>query len=166
MNVLAQILGALAIICWVISIQQKNKQNILVCQIVANGLYAIQYYLLGALTAASMNFTSFLRSIVFYDNEKKNRKHSKFSLLFFSSAIIIFGALTYNGLFNLIPIVITLAYTYSVWQNNLFIARLVFLTAAFIWIYYNIKVGAYISIIGNVLEIISGITALIRFKNK
>ena len=69
-----------------------------------------------------------------------------------------------NGIFNLIPIIITLAYTYSVWQDNLTVTRLVFLIAAFIWIYYNIKVGAYVSIVGNMFEIISGITALIRFK--
>lgn len=161
MNLLAQVLGALAILGWIISIQQKDRKNVLICQVVANGIYAIQYYLLGAFTAAFMNFTSFIRSIVFYKNDKKQ---SLFSLILFSLTIIVLGIVSYSNTLSLIPIVITLAYTYSVWQDNLTITRYVFLIAAFIWIYYNIQVGAYISVFGNILEIISGIVALIRFK--
>ena len=38
------------------------------------------------------------------------------------------------------------------------------LICGFIWLIYNIIIGAYIIIIGNVLEIISATISLIRYK--
>lgn len=164
MYVLAQIISILAIFCWVISIQNKKKENIIVCQSSANALYAIQYFLLNVNSAALMNIISAIRSFVFYDNEKNKRKNSSYILAFFFIAIFIIGLLTFDGVISLIPIVITLAYTYSIWQNNLNITRYIFLISAFIWIFYNIQVGAYITVLGNLLEITSGIISIIRFR--
>ncbi len=166
MNLLAQILGVLAIITWVISIQQREKKNVLLCQAIANSIYGIQYFLLGAMSASFMNFISFFRSWVFYDDEKKKRNTTGSSFLFFSFIIVVFGILTYRDIFGLIPVFITLAYSYSVWQKNLTITRWIFIIAAFVWIYYNMKVGAYVTVVGNILEIISGIIALIRYKKR
>ncbi|MBE6144798.1 MAG: YgjV family protein [Firmicutes bacterium] len=164
MNALAQLISVLAIFCWIISIQNKKKENIIVCQLSANTLYSIQYFLLNVYGAAFMNIISAIRSFVFYDNEKNKRKNSSYILAFFLVAILITGLLTFDGIISLIPIVITLAYTYSVWQNNLNITRYIFLISAFIWIFYNIKVGAHITVLGNILEIISGIISIIRFR--
>lgn len=165
MFILSQIIGLLAIICWVMSIQQKNKEKILMNQMFANTLYTIQYVLLGAYSASAMNITSAIRSLVFYNDEKKH-KQSKLTGSILIAAIIIIGIITYSSPISIIPILITIAYTYSVWQSNLKITRIIFIIAAIIWIYYNLKVGAYISIIGNSLEIISGIISIKRFHKK
>jgi len=164
MYVLAQILGVLAIICWVISIQNNNKKNILICQLLANFLYFIQYFLLNAFTASFMNLVSTIRCFVFYDDELKKNKTSKYSLVFFILIIILIGIFTFDRILSLIPILITLAYTYTSFQDNLSLTRYIFIIAAFIWIYYNFQVGAYVSICGNVLEIISGVISIIRFR--
>ena len=165
MFILSQIIGLLAIICWTMSIQQKNKEKILIYQMIANTLYTIQYSLLGAFSAVAMNITSAIRSIVFYSDEKENNQ-SKTSCAIFIVIIIILGIITYETPISTIPILITIAYTYSVWQTNLKITRIIFIIAAIIWIYYNLKVGAYISIVGNILEIISGIISIKRFHKK
>lgn len=162
MFILSQIIGLLAIICWVMSIQQKNKEKILMNQMFANTLYTIQYVLLGAYSASAMNITSAIRSLVFYNDEKKH-KQSKLTGSILIAAIIIIGIITYSSPISTIPILITIAYTYSVWQSNLKITRIIFIIAAIIWIYYNLKVGAYVSIVGNILEIISGIISIKRF---
>lgn len=162
MFIFAQILGILAIICWISSIQQKSKEKILIYQMVANALYTFQYFLLGAFAAASMNLTSVVRCLIFYNNEKKQH-HTTHSFYIFIIIILILGILTYSSPISLIPIVITIAYTYSVWQSNLKRTRIIFIIAAIFWIYYNLKVGAYISVVGNSLEIISGIISMKRF---
>ncbi len=166
MIILAQILGFLAEVAWLTSVQQKNKKQILICQTVANALFALQYYFLGALTAAVMSLTAFLRSSVFYYDSKKDNHTSVYSLIFFLISIIILGALTYTGLFNLIPIVVTLSYSYAIWQKNLQFSRIVFILVGLTWIYYNYRVGAYTVMVGNVFEVASGVIALIRFKKK
>ena len=86
-------------------------------------------------------------------------------IIIFVIIVIVLGILTYDGYLSLIPIIITLFYTISSWMKDAKWIRIVFLIAAFIWIYYNYVVGAYICIIGNVFEIISGTLALIRFSN-
>lgn len=164
MVILAQVLASFAILFWVISILLKNKKNILLMQVIANGIYGIEYLLLGAFSAASMNFLSFLRLLVYYFYASLNMKMSKWILLVFIALVLLFGIITYDGLISLLPIIITVLYTYAFWQNNLNVARIIYIVAAIIWIYYNYEVGAYVGIIGNILEIITGLISLIKYR--
>lgn len=151
MVILAQVLASLAILFLVISILLKNKKNILLMQVIANGIYGIEYLLLGAFSAASMNFLSFLRLL-------------KWILFVFITLVLLFGIITYDGLISLLPIIITVLYTYAFWQNNLNVARIIYIVAAIIWIYYNYEVGTYVGIIGNALEITTGLISLIKYR--
>lgn len=164
MVILAQVLALFAILFWVISILLKNKKNILLMQVIANGIYGIEYLLLGAFSAASMNFLSFLRLLVYYFYALLNIKMPKWILFVFIALVLLFGIITYDGLISLLPIIITVLYTYAFWQNNLNVARIIYIVAAIIWIYYNYEVGAYVGIIGNALEIITGLISLIKYR--
>ena len=164
MVILAQILALFAILFWVISILLKNKKNILLMQVIANGIYGIEYLLLGAFSAASMNFLSFLRLLVYYFYALLNIKMPKWILFVFIALVLLFGIITYDGLISLLPIIITVLYTYAFWQNNLNVAKIIYLVAAIIWIYYNYEVGAYVGIIGNALEITTGLISLIKYQ--
>lgn len=160
---LAQIIGGLAVSVWVLSIQNKERKNILIFQSIANLLYTIEYTLLGAYSAASMNLIGTIRCFIF---SKIDEDKSKKLLIPFIILILILGILTYNGIISLIPIIIYIFYTISSAKTDAKWNRIVILITAFIWIYYNYKVEAYITIVGNIFEIISGLAALIRFKNK
>lgn len=133
-------------------------------QVIANGIYGIEYLLLGAFSAASMNFLSFLRLLVYYFYALLNIKMPKWILFVFITLVLLLGIITYDGLISLLPIIITVLYTYAFWQNNLNVARIIYIVAAIIWIYYNYEVGAYVGIIGNVLEIITGLISLIKYR--
>ena len=67
---------------------------------------------------------------------------------------------------DIIPIAITLLYTYITWQKNTRVIRYGVIFAAIIWIYYNFSVQAYITIIGNILEILSGFIAEFNIKKE
>lgn len=133
-------------------------------QVIANGIYGIEYLLLGAFSAASMNFLSFLRLLVYYFYALLNIKMPKWILFVFIALVLLFGIITYDGLISLLPIIITVLYTYAFWQNNLNVARIIYIVAAIIWIYYNYEVGAYVGIIGNILEITTGLISLIKYR--
>ena len=164
MYIVANIVGALAIIIWTMSIQNKDKKNILIYQIISNIFYSLQYFLLNAFTAGMTNLLSMFRCLVFYFDEKKHGKISKFSFIIFALIIIIIGIVTYEGPISLIPIVGGLLYMYSIWQSNLNITRYIFIIAAIILTYYNFKVRAFVLVLGNILDIISGIISIIRFR--
>jgi hypothetical protein len=157
----AQIIGGVAIAVWVISIQNKDRKNILMFQSLANLLYSIQYFLLGAYSAFIMNFVSTFRCFIF---SKVNFKKTKWISLLFCLIILFISFFFYDGLLSLVPIVITIFYTFSSSMDDAVWNRTTVLLAAFVWIFYNYKVGAYITIVGNVFEIISGIVSVFRFK--
>ena len=162
-NYIIQLIGIIAVFLWVISVHYKEQYKILFLQALANLVYTIQYALLGVFSAASMNFLSLIRCYIFYRKRKQKEDISKLWLIVFILLGIILGILTYDNYLSLIPIIITLFYIISSWMKNSTWIRIVFLIAAFIWVYYNYTVGAYVCIIGNILEIISGISSIIRF---
>ena len=116
--------------------------------------------MLGAFSAVLTNIINIIRCIVFSVFDKK--KSILINLVILTFLIIPF---VYNSLFDLLPVIITIIYIFSTWQDNMKIVRLFFVIAAFLWIVYNLHVGAVMPLIGNVFEIISGVLALIRFKS-
>ena len=164
-NLFAQLIGIVAIAFWIFSIQKKEQHKILFLQFLSNLCYAIQYILLGAFEASSMNFTSAIRTYIFYSKRKNNKDISLNYLFLFIALITILGIITYKSVLSLIPIFITVLYSISNWVKDEKWIRITVLICAFVWIYYNFVVGAYISIIGNIFEIISSIIALYRFKS-
>lgn len=162
-NIYIQLIGVIALVFWVISIQTKNKTKLLKLQNIANLFYAIQYAFLGAFSATGMNCISLLKGIVFLKSEKSQKQSSKIQLIIFSILIIAIGIITFQTWYSIIPIIITLAYTYSTWQKNATIIRITFLVAAIGWIIFNTIVGAYSPLIGNFIELASGITAIVKF---
>lgn len=164
--IIAQIIGFFAIALWVYSVQNKNQSKILFFQFLANLMYGVEYFLLNAFPAVAMNLSSSLRCLLFYNKRKNNEEIPKSWLIFFLLLVLLLGIITFDNIISIIPITITIFYTLSSWMKDTKWCRIVFLVCAFIWIYYNYKVKAYISIVGNVMEIISGIISLIRFRKK
>ena len=165
-NIIVGLFGVLAIFFWIISIQEKRQYKIIYLQMFANLFYTIEYLILGVLSAASMNFVSTIRCYLFYRKKKERRKVPEVWLIGFISLLIILGIITYNGYLSLIPIIITIFYTISSYLKKAKWIRIVVLIAAFIWIYYNYMAGAYVVIIGNILEILSGTISLIRYRKE
>lgn len=163
-EILAQICCIAAIFVWNISIQNKKLEKILYFQFLANLLYSMEYLLLGAGIAALMDFTSGCRCFVFFYKNKKNQPVSKKWLFFFCFLIIGLGIIGYSGPISLIPVILTLFYTISSYSKTSNWTRIAFVVAAFIWIYYNLQVKAYVGVIGNLIEIISGFISLFRFR--
>lgn len=167
MPVVIQIIGAIAVIFWILSVQMKQKKNIIFFQLIANAFYSAQYFILQAPSAAFMNLISVARFLVLYqyDKDKKIKNKPTIILFFFILLIVLVGIFYVKTPLDIIPLGITLAYTLSTWQNNRKVLIWTFIIAACIWIFYNISVGAYSSLIGNAFEIISGAIALMRIKN-
>lgn len=166
MYYLAQIMGALAIILWVVSIIQRKKSDMLLVQTGANLIFGLQYTFLNVISAAGVNYVSFLRSFMFYNFEKQGKQPPQRILLFFIILTICLGGVTYTNIFHLIPIFIGLAYAYALWQNNLLVTRVIYVMCAVVWIHYNTIVGAHMGIIGNVLEITIGLFSIFKYHFK
>lgn len=165
MFVLAQIIGGIVLILTVISVQFKTKEKILMCQIIANLLISIQYFLLGALTGGVVSIINVIRCIIFYFYKKKNMKPSIVFLGVFVMVAVVSGILTWQSVFSIIPIIAAIVFTYGLWQDNIKITRICTAITAGNWSIYNIIVKAYAGAIQSVAECISAIIAMIRHRN-
>ncbi|MBQ6285243.1 MAG: YgjV family protein [Bacilli bacterium] len=165
-KLLAQIIGILAIITITISVHFKKKNHMMLVQSLAHLFYCTQYILLGAYSAAYMDGVAIARNLIYYKFDETKTKIPIIFPILLCTIIIIIGYFNYDGLLSLIPIVITLAYTISATFKNPKIFKCTFGFCALIWLYYNYKCGAYVCIIGNVMEFSSTAIALIKERKR
>lgn len=166
MFIVAQIIGGIVLILTVISVQFKTKEKILMCQIIANILIAVQYFLLNALTGGVVSVINVIRCVIFYFYKKKNMKPSIVFLVIFVIVAIISGILTWQNVFSIIPIIAAIIFTYGLWQDNITVTRVCTAITAGNWTIYNIIVKAYAGMVQSISELISSIIAIIRKKYK
>ena len=164
MNILPHVFGALALASWISSVQVKKKSNILILQLLANVFYAIQYFFMGYISTGLMNLVSVFRCYTFGVNAKKNRETPFWLLCLILSIIFVLAMLYCKTFLGIIPMLATILYTVSTWQNNTKFLRYIFVVCSILFIFYNYVVGAYVALVGNLFEIISGVTSIIRFE--
>lgn len=166
MNIFAQIIGVFASLIFAITPHQKTKNRILICQLISSLLFAIQYVLLGAFSAATTNMIDALKSMVFSKYASKNKKIPVSCLIIYVIIVIISGIFTINNFLSIFPIIAVILYTYAAWQDNLKMFRIINIFVILIWIVYNFYVGAYVSFFGNIVQLIFAVIAVIRFDIK
>lgn len=158
------IVSLLSIFLYVISVQCKNKKNILIIQTLASFCYLIVYIIKNAWSGVAIEIIEEIKDISFIKIEKKQKKIPPKYLIIFLTLLIAVSIIFFEGPLSLLPLIINIAYFISTYMKNPKYIRIIMLICGFIWISYNIYVKAYILVIGNILEIISAIIALIRYK--
>lgn len=160
--ILAQICGIIALILTVIAVQFKTKEKIVMCSVFANIVVAIQFFLLNAITGAVVSIINTIRCIIFYYYKKKDMKPSIIILLIFEIIAVVSGIMSWQNIWSIIPIIVTVIYTYGLWQDNVKVIRIATGIAGFGWAIYDIIVMAYVGAIQEASQLISAIIALFR----
>lgn len=164
MNLLAQLFAVIALVFMYFSYQKKSKKDFLYLQIFMNIFFGLQYFLLRAFSALVSNIVTIIKTVIFYRLENKGKNIGWQYLVIFEIFIIAFGVITYNGILSIIPILIAFLYTYGTWQKNLKLTYKIAIIAAVLWIFYNFLVGAYVSTVGSVIELIASSKGFISLK--
>lgn len=164
--IIAQTFGIIALILTVISIQFKTKEKIVMCSVLANIVVAIQFFLLDAITGGVISIINAIRCIVFYIYKKKDLKPSIITLIIFEIVAIISGCISWQNIWSLIPILVTVLYTYGLWQDNVKVIRITTGIVGGGWAIYDLIVKAYVGALQETSQLISAIIAIYRNKNK
>ena len=162
MFVMAQIMGIIANVLFAISPQQKSKKNVIFFQILSSVAFSIQYLLLRAYSGVAAISLSMIINLIFWKYSKDEKKIPFYWLVLYVIANIVSGFFTYTNIFSIFPIIISISYTYGIWQENLKINRIIIFFGSIGWIIYNFIIGAYASSIGNVISLVSAIIAIWR----
>ena len=164
MKHMPMIVGLAAVVMYVISYQKKNRRGIVICGATSRALYVIQYLLLGALSGAVLDIIGTVASIL------AGRKHSplirknlRLILVLLNLSMIIAGALLYENIFSLFPVLGVMLQTGAFWLEDEKNIRRMSLAGCPFWLSYNIISGAYGSVVGDILSIISLTVAIFRY---
>lgn len=167
--IIAQVIGAIALIILMLSFQKNNKETLLKYQIFSSLLYAIQYIFLKAYTGSMMNLTCMIRNCIFRKYDKENKKVPIIWLVFVVAIIITLSLITFDGWISLLPMIGVISYSVALWGGKLKIVRIAEVFSCILFIIYNIKVLAITGLIATVIEMLAAMIAMYKFdikKNK
>lgn len=153
-----------------ITYQVKSRRKILVLSIFSNAFQGIAYLLLNAKSGFVMCVLAILRetAMMLISDKIKDEKTSKNAylcvIIVFYIAMIISAIFTYEGIWSMLSIIATLIYTYSIWQKNEKIYKVLGTPVGICWIAYNIFVKSIFGVILESIILICSIVGYVRSK--
>ena len=170
MLIISQIIGIAAVVLYLLSYQLKKRKQIVWVTCISNGLYVLQYILLGAYSGAFMDFMSTVSS---FFAAKKNDvpfvRYKKWLTVVNMLAIAVVGlisAFAQGEWLELLPIAGALFQTGGLWCDNEQTIRKFGLLSAPFWLVYNFLSQAYGASLGSVCAIVSVSVAMVRYRKK
>src|SRR5699024_3490344 len=118
------IFSILAFLALVISICIKERKKSLCVQSLNCLFEAVYDFIISAYTGAVLSVINFIRTFIFINKNKINKRIYFFILIFFEGIIIINCVLTWNGLISLLPTIGSIIRTYCLWQSNMRLVRI------------------------------------------
>ena len=103
-NLIGQTLSWAAVGTGFVSYQMKTTKGILLFQIITAFLFSAHYYLIGATTAAVVNFMSVFSGFCYYLRERRNSKSLIVPIVFIALSWVM-GIMTWEGWYSLLLLV-------------------------------------------------------------
>jgi len=161
--VVVQILGVISLALFVISLQQRRKENLLLWQIAGTLLFVAQYILTGRLTGALTFSVVAVRGLVFFIYKRKDLRPSVAVLVAFLAALLASTIFTWQSMLSVIPFIATAAKTWGTWQDDMKWMRRVSLLSQTIMIAYDLAAGMYTAALTEACNSVSTVVAMRRF---
>ena len=159
------VVSILAVFLYVTSVQFKKKKDILILQLLSSIGYFLVYLIKGATSGAAVKIIEQLKDLVFIKYEEKNRKIPVIILIIFLGLLIGISIFFYDGVLSLLPLFINILMFVSTYLKNPKYMRYLMLICGALWAIYNIYAGAYVILIGNAIEMVSGLISIIKYKD-
>ena len=163
MQKLALVIGLCAVTLCLLCYQFRKRKAIIACNVMSRALYVLQYVLLGAFEGAAMDLSAIPASML------AARKHTPFVAkykvalwLAGNVAVVLIGLLFWESIISLLPIIGVLFEINALWMTKEKHIRLMSLACVPFWMSYNALCGAWGSVLGNVLMVVSIGTAMYR----
>ena len=174
-EIVAQVFGIIGMICNILVFQQKTHKRVLVWQFFAALVFAVNYFLLGAIVGGVLNLVGAIRSVVFFFKEKTNA-NSIWWLIFFICAFassyplsfLVFGTepCLRSFIIEALPVLAMIIATVSLRLGSACAVRSLGLISSPMWLVYNCFSGSIGAIASEILNLISIIVGKIRFDIK
>ena len=156
------IFSILAFLALVISICIKERKKSLCVQSLNCFFEAVYDFIISAYTGAVLSIINFIRTFIFINKNKINKRIYFFILIFFEGIIVINCVLTWNGLISLLPTIGSIIRTYCLWQSNMRLVRISGITTGIFYGTYYIFYQSWFMVLGDLILLVVGIYAVYK----
>lgn len=165
MDLIIQLIGFLGLAMSIIAFYFKKHKGIVLCKAASELVFALQYVLLGAWTAAVLDCISVVRNFLFYKLVKKNISTLPV-IIGFGIFVVATGFVTYDGIVSLLPIGSKLLTTVSYGMKKEKWLRIITLPSCILWIIYNLFVGSIAGVLTDSLTLVTLLIAMYQYDFK
>jgi len=160
-EIIAQILGIVAVAFAVLSFQAKSDKHLLIMQTGAAFFFCVHYFMIGAYTGLAMNGVAVVRNVVYYNKDKKIFS-GWWPPVFFACIMAMLGVFTWQGWHSLLVIVGLIINTVGMsFKDPQNIRKSILVTSPLVLI-YNIFEFSIGGIINESLSIVSSVIGIVR----
>ena len=156
------IFSILAFLALVISICIKERKKSLCVQSLNCFFEAVYDFIISAYTGAVLSIINFIRTFIFINKNKINKRIYLFILIFFEGIIIVNCLLTWSGLISLLPTIGSIIRTYCLWQSNMRLVRISGITTGIFYGTYYIFYQSWFMVLGDLIILLVGIYAVYK----
>ena len=160
--IITRTIGTLGLAANFLSFQVKEHKHILLFRTINEGLFIIQYLILGAYTGAILNAIGCARNIIFTKQVAAGKKTTTSSMIF-CVIFTFFGILTFAGIKSIMLILAKDLSTVAYGNKNTTVIRIVSFLTHISYLFYNLAVTSYEGVLADAVLLISLITGIIRF---
>lgn len=161
--IIVQILGVITLILFVISLQQRKKENYLIFQTIGALLFVAQYILTSSWTGAILFTIIVIRGLVFYYYKKRDMKPSKVVLAVFMISIVVSTYFTWQNVYSIVPFIATVAKTWGTWQDDMKWLRRMSMLGQSCMLVYNLSALMYTGALTEGCNLVSTTIAIWRY---
>lgn len=160
-EIIAQIIGIMAAAVSIISYQCKNNKALYILQGLSGLLFALNFLLLGAVTAAYMNIINLFRGTLFSFGKKLHKLPVSIALI---AGYIVVTIITYEDFLSIVILLAVICGTLSMATRNGKTIRIVqFAICSPSWLVHNIIKFSIGGIITEVFSMLSIIISFLRY---
>ena len=160
MIIVGQILGFIYLIIFVISFQFKKLETLMKIRIVSKIIATLHYLFLSAYSGAVSQFISIFPN--YFSYKYQGQKKNKIITFLFIIIFFISGILTYQNIYDTLPIIGSILTVIAIFQTNTKYVRLFQLIISPFFLVYNIVSHSYAGIIMEILVVISCLIGMMR----
>ena len=165
MYTIGQALGIAAVILGFVSYQMKTSRGIIVLQMVTAMVFAGHYYLIGAFTAAVLNFLAGIKCVVYYFRDKRGGR-SPIEPVIFALVVVVSTVLTWEGWYSALIMVGLVVDTVGLALNDPQKTRALLFVKSPLCLVYNALVASVGGVVYECMVLISAVIGLVKYRNK
>jgi len=170
---IAQLVSLAAAFFNIISYQMKDNKRLFLSKGISGALFAVNFFLLGNVTAAALNLVNLLRGAVLAGGDRWHRigwlllvqgLYIGGCIITFGKSEVAIGGAVFAMVLSILATISQLVETYILWGRNgkhIRIAQLAFVSP--FWLFNNIVTGSIGGIITEAIGICSVIVSMLRY---